>query len=153
MTHTLLTAAGIALLLLGFVGCVVPALPGPLIGYAALWTLAAGVGTHKLVIGAAAAVAVTVMDYVFPAMFAKRWRCSRLGVFGCMAGTIVGMFFLPLGIVLGPFLGAVAGELVAGRDFRLAFQGGVGALLGFLAGTMVKFAAVTLFAWWFFAAV
>ena len=96
-----------------------------------------------------AAGVVIVLDYVVPALGAKKFDCSKWGVFGCMVGTIVGIFFAPFGIILGPFLGAVAGELVAGKALSAAMRGGIGALLGFLAGVVLKFAACALFAWWF----
>ena len=58
-------------------------------------------------------------------------------------------YFAPLGIILGPFLGAVAGEVVAGKDTSAALRGGFGALLGFIAGVLLKFVACALFTWWF----
>ena len=58
-------------------------------------------------------------------------------------------FFAPLGLILGPFLGAVAGELVAGKEASAALRGGFGALLGFIAGVLLKFVVCALFTWWF----
>ena len=144
---------GGALIFLGYVGCVVPVLPGPLLAYAALWLpfLAGQTPSANLLVAGGAVVAgVTIADYLLPSLCAKRFKCSGWGVFGCFAGTIAGLFFLPLGIVLGPFVGTICGELVAGKDLAASVRGGFGALLGFVATFVLKFAAVSLCAYWVF---
>ena len=152
MTDVALMVVGAVCLLVGFVGCVVPVLPGVACAYAALWTLYPtpyALSGEKLIVGGIVAVVAIVLDYVVPALGAKKFNCSRWGVFGCFAGTIVGIFFAPLGLILGPFLGAVAGELVAGKEASAALRGGFGALLGFIAGVLLKFVVCALFTWWF----
>lgn len=151
-----LLALGAVLMLVAAVGCFVPVLPGPLVAYGALWVpFACGrsVSFERLAVGAAVVVAVVVVDYVLPAVCAKRFSCTRWGVFGCIVGSIVGLFFLPLGIVVGPFAGTVAGELVAGKALAASLRGGFGALLGFVACLALKLASVGLFAWWYYAEV
>ena len=135
------------------VGCFVPVLPGPLIAYAALWmpfAFGCPASFERLAVGAVVVVAVVVVDYILPAVCAKKFSCSRWGVFGCIVGSIVGLFFLPFGIIVGPFLGTVAGELIAGKAFAASLRGGVGALLGFVVCLALKLVAVGLFAWWYF---
>jgi len=149
----LLMAFGSLAMIVGFVGCFLPVLPGPAIAYAALWALA--LFGHPpsmtcLVLGGIVLIFVTAVDYVLPSVFAKRFRCSRWGVFGCFAGSIVGLFFMPLGLVLGPFLGTVAGELLAGKDVSSSLRGGLGALLGFVLCVGLKVVSVGLYAWWYF---
>ena len=144
-----LVAVGGVLLILAFVGCVVPCLPGPILGWCALLSLAFtrfALPTSWLVVAGVATGIVVLLDYVVPAYGAKKFNCSRWGVVGCVLGTLAGMFFLPFGIVLGPFLGACLGELVAGRTFGLALKGGFGAFLGFLSGVFLKICAVCAFA-------
>ena len=80
------------------------------------------------------------------AFFAKKFKCSGWGVFGCAVGTIVGLFFLPIGLIAGPFLGTVAGELIAGRRIGHALKGGVGTLVGYVATLAMKLVAVAYFA-------
>jgi len=150
-----MTVLGGALLVLGLVGCVIPVLPGPALAYASLWTLVlfgATPGTRVLAVGAAVLAVAMLLDYLLPTLCAKKFKCSGWGVFGCMVGTLVGLFFLPLGLVLGPFLGTVCGEFIAGKTMGSALRGGIGALLGFVLSLMAKFVAVALFAYWFFAA-
>jgi len=152
MADVALMVVGAVCLLVGFVGCVVPVLPGVACAYAALWTLYPtpyALTNERLLVGGIVAVAAIVLDYVVPALGAKKFNCSKWGVFGCMVGTIVGIFFAPFGIILGPFLGAVAGELVAGKQASAALRGGFGALLGFIAGVLLKFVSCALFTWWF----
>ena len=143
MTITLCVLAGL-LLLIGFVGCVVPVLPGPIIGYCGLLAL---IPTEKcpstlvLVTMGLVVAAVTIADYIVPAMGAKKFNCSRWGTFGCFVGTIVGLFFVPIGILVGPFLGAFLGELIAMKPVGAALKGGFGAFLGFLSGVFLKILA------------
>ena len=143
MTISLSILAGL-LLLIGFVGCVVPVLPGPIIGYCGLLTL---IQTEKcpstltLVTMGLVVAAVTVADYVVPAIGARKFDCSRWGTAGCFVGTIVGLFFVPVGILLGPFLGAFLGELIARKPVGAALKGGFGAFLGFLSGVFLKILA------------
>lgn len=144
---------GVVLLLLGFVGCVIPTIPGPILGYCGILALVPTEkcpSTFELVALAALVVVVTVADYVVPAIGAKKFDCSRWGTVGCFVGTIAGVFFLPFGIVVGPFLGAFLGELIAGKPIRAATRGGLGALLGFLSGVIMKLVACLLFAGVFF---
>ena len=93
-----LFALGVLLLAAGAVGCVVPVVPGPLIAYCALLVRPAAAGTVRLSAGAVVVVAVAVADYVLPSMFARRFDCTGWGVFGCAAGTVAGLFFMPFGI-------------------------------------------------------
>ncbi len=51
---------------------------------------------------------------------------------------ILGMFFGPFGIILGPFVGAFVGELIAGKDKRNALKAAIGSFVGFLLGTISK---------------
>lgn len=150
----LMVALGSVAMLAGFLGCFLPVLPGPAIAYAALFARHAfgcPLSAPRLVVGGIVLVAVTLVDYILPSVCARRFKCSRWGVFGCFAGSVAGLFFLPLGIVLGPFFGTLAGELIAGRNLAASVRGGLGALLGFVLCLGLKLAAVGLFAWWYFA--
>jgi len=152
MDMAIATIAGGMLLLLGLIGCVVPVLPGPLFAYAALWVLVLfGLtpGMAPLIAGAVILVVAMIADYVFPAIFAQKFKCSKMGVFGCFVGTIVGLFFLPVGLIAGPFFGTMCGELIVGRTVGAAVRGGVGALFGFVVCLMLKFAVVAACCYWF----
>ncbi len=129
------------LLLLGLAGCVIPVLPGPVFSCAAILLLLPSnfaPSSGACIFFGAGCVVVLILDYVVPALGAKRFDCSRWGVIGSIVGTVVGMFFGPWGVLAGPFLGAVAGELLSGRGLFVSLRGGFGAFMGFVFGVMLK---------------
>ena len=129
-------------LVLGLVGCFIPILPGPMLCYCALFCLIKTKGCPSIitfVFLGFLVLAVTISDYLIPMIGAKKFNCSKWGTYGCFIGTLLGMFFLPIGVIAGPFLGALIGECFTGKSFLDAFWGGVGALCGFLASVVLKF--------------
>ena len=144
MTELLCIILGWLLLAVGFIGCFVPILPGPPIAYFAL-VAARFVGNSStptattLIIAAVVVIVVTILDFIIPAIGAKHFKCSKAGTIGCFIGTIAGLFFLPFGVIIGPFVGALIGEAsVAGKNLSTALLGATGALVGFLLGTFAK---------------
>jgi uncharacterized protein YqgC (DUF456 family) len=143
-TTLLLVLAGL-LVAVGLVGTVLPAIPGvPLIFlglFVAAW--AEGfqhVGTATItVLGVMALVAYGV-DLAAGALGAKKFGASRLAVVGAMVGAVVGLFMGIPGVLIGPFVGAAAGELVARRDLLQAGRAGFGTWLGLVVGAAVKIA-------------
>ena len=82
---------------------------------------------------------MTAIDYLIPAYGTKKLGGSKRGMWGSVAGLIIGMiFFPPLGIIIGPLLGAFLGELSAGKDSNKAFISAVGSFLGLLFGIILK---------------
>lgn len=93
---------------------------------------------------------VQVLDYFTPVIGSKFSGGTKWGSWGCLIGSIVGIvFFSPWGIVLGPFGGAFIGELLGERSARDAFKSGIGALIGFLVGTVFKVVICGYFVWCF----
>lgn len=130
------------LLVGGIAGCVLPILPGPPLGYAGLlllhFTGRADFSTVQLVTWLIIVVILQVIDFITPLLGSKYTGGSEFGNRGCVAGTLIGMFFLPWGIIVGPFIGAVAGEMLGGSDLAHAIRAGFGSLIGFLVGTLLK---------------
>ena len=62
-----------------------------------------------------------------------------MGAIGSGTGLLIGLFFGPIGLVFGPFVGALTGELTQNSDLKKAVRAAFGSLMGFLAGTMIKF--------------
>jgi hypothetical protein len=91
---------------------------------------------------AALTVAAYALDFAATAIGARRFGTSWWGVLGALVGTLGGLFFGPVGLVLGPFLGAFVAELIARRDLRGAGRAGLGAWLGLLLGTAGRLALV-----------
>ena len=149
---------GWVLIAIGTIGCFLPVLPGPPIAYAALF-LALARGDHSspgvsafVVAGLVTAVAL-VLDWIVPALGARKFNCSRVGILGCFIGTIIGLFFLPLGVVAGPFIGAFAGEMASGKPFGLSLKGAFGALFGYVLGVLLKVVCCGFLAYQFWMAV
>src|ERR1700719_2946517 len=133
----LLNVTAGALIVAGLAGAIVPALPGIPLIFAGIWLVAAVDGYKHLglwwLIGIAAVGAIGVtLDLLAGALGAKRVGASRQAVWGALAGTLVGFFFGLPGILLGPFLGAVVGELAAGNIVQRSTHVGVGAWAGLI---------------------
>lgn len=131
------------LVLVGLFGSVLPALPGlPLVFGGLLLAAWADhfqhVGWPTLLIIGALAVIGLLVDLVASLLGAKRVGASKLAVLGAALGTLVGVFFGLPGLLIGPFAGAVTGELASGSGVDQATRSGVGAWLGFLFGTIAK---------------
>ncbi len=151
--------AGI-LMLVGIAGTVLPALPGlPLVFAGMLLAAWAGdfreVGWVPLVILGLLTVLSLGIDLLATSIGAKRVGASRLAVVGAVLGTFAGLFFGPVGLFAGPFVGALGGELIHGREVRKAAKVGFGTWLGIVFGVVLKlglaFAMLGLFAFaWFF---
>jgi len=141
----LLWVLGVGLAVAGVVGCVVSPLPGPPLILAGLILVAWAEDFEKVgwpmlvVIGLLAAAAIAV-DALAALLGARQFRASKLALAGAAVGGIVGLFFGLPGILLGPFVGAVAGEWIARRDLRQAGKVGMGTWLGMVAGAAAKLA-------------
>ncbi|MBQ9474210.1 MAG: DUF456 domain-containing protein [Bacteroidales bacterium] len=146
----MLIALSVVLVVAGVVGSIVPALPGPPLSWLALLLIhlspAAQFSPAFLGATAAAAAAITVLDYVVPSLSTKRHGGSKAGVTGCNIGLIISIIGLPfgpsglLGVIFWPFVGALVGELISGQEKKAALHAAWGAFLGFLTGTGLKLA-------------
>jgi uncharacterized protein YqgC (DUF456 family) len=131
-----LVVSGLIVAIIGFLGCFVPILPGPPLSFIALIILSLAKAwkpfslTFILVMGGLT-VLVTLLDYVVPAMGARRYGASKLGMWGSLLGLVIGLFaFPPFGMFIGGMAGAVAGELLAGRKGEDALRAGWGVFVG-----------------------
>ena len=151
---TTLFIVGIILMLLGLAGCVLPFLPGPPLCFIALliqqWADPKPFTSKFLWIWAAIAVVVTALDYIIPQYGTKRFGGSKYGVWGCTIGLIAGFWMGPLGIIIGPFVGAFVGEILANQDSATALRSAFGSFVGFLLGTLLKLVVCLVMAWYFF---
>ena len=142
----MITGLGILLIVFAYIGCVVPFIPGPVIGYFSLvllfWTDAPP-SLITMILTGAFVVVTLITDYFVPVIGAKRFRCSRWGVWGCFLGTLAGLLFMPIGLIAGPLVGTVWGESLTGRRVEESVESGMGALVGLFASTMIKILCCT----------
>jgi len=135
---------GIICLIVGFAGCILPFLPGPPISWLALLLLkftnkySDALSWQWILIWAIIVVVSLVLDYIVPVWGTKKMGGSKSGVWGATLGTIIGLLFLPWGIILGPFFGALLGEWINGTQSKNSLKAAFGSLLGFLFSTGVK---------------
>ena len=149
----LLIILGILCLLTGLVGCFLPILPGPPVSYVGLlflhFTDRIHFSTTHLILWAMLVIIVQVT----PMLGTKYSGGGKWGNWGCMIGTIAGLFVLPpWGVLIGPFAGAVIGELFGGKKSAEAFKAGLGAFVGFLFSVVVKVSVCGYFIYSFVAA-
>ena len=144
-TTLLLWLLAVLLVLVGLAGAVLPALPGVPLVFAGLWLAAwiddyAQVSALTLAVLGVLTVLAVAVDLVAYARGAKRVGASRQAIAGAMIGAVVGLFFGLPGLLLGPFVGAVAGELSARSNVEQATRVGIATWMGLLFGTLAKLA-------------
>ncbi len=139
----ILISLGIVLLIAGLAGCVLPLIPGPPLSFLALlllqFTSRKPFSEDFLVMWAFITAAVTILDYWVPVYGTKKLGGTKAGVRGATIGLIAGLFFFPpLGLIIGPFVGALVGELISGLELSHAIRPAIGSFLGFLTGMIMK---------------
>lgn len=132
-------------MLIGIIGCIVPGLPGTPISYIGLWIAQAtdtvDFSWQFMLIWGIVVIVITLLDYVVPAWGTKRYGGSKWGVWGSTIGVFVGLFFGAAGVILGPLVGAILGELVSGKQLNDALKAGWGSFIGILFSTVLKLIA------------
>ena len=139
----LLWLLSVALIVIGVVGTVVPALPGPALVLAGIVLAAwiddfSRVGWPALLLVGALALIAWVLDYVAAVLGARRAGASRQAVLGAALGTVAGLFMGLVGVLFMPLVGAALGEYLARRDHGRALQVGVSTWLGLMAALVSK---------------
>jgi len=150
-----LIISGSLLMILGIAGCLLPILPGPPLSYLGLiaihLTSKIDFSSKFLISWGIIVIVVSILDYVIPIWGTKFFGGSKYGVWGSMVGLLAGLFIPPIGIIVGPFIGAVAGEILAGNKEN-ALKAGFGSFIGFIAGTVVKMLVSLIMLYYFIAA-
>jgi uncharacterized protein YqgC (DUF456 family) len=147
----------ICLLVAGAIGCVLPVLPGHLILLIAAVAYRLMLGENSglqwwsfVILGLLMAISQT-FEMLSGAAGSKWFGGTRWGAVGAIIGSLVGMFFMPIGLLLGPLLGAFVCEMAfARKQTQDAAISGVGSVVGVLAGMGVKITVGGLMIAWFF---
>jgi len=141
---------GLILAIAGILGCILPIIPGPIFSFLALillswinnWQVFSQ--TFLIVMGSLTAI-LMILDYIAPALGAKKFGASKRGLWGSAVGMIIGIFFIPpWGIIVGAFIGALVGELLTGKSGKNALRAGWGILIGNVLGVGLKLAFTTI---------
>lgn len=142
----------LAVMIVGVIGSVVPALPGSSLVLVAilLWGLVVGFGQIGVALGVAIAVLVisTAVDFLATFWGAKKAGVSRWGQIGAMVGLVAVLFgLLPpalviggpiIGLLVGPFVGAFIGEFLYRRNFKQALKASVAVVASSLIGNLIQ---------------
>jgi uncharacterized protein YqgC (DUF456 family) len=153
MMVTVLLIVGTLFMLAGIAGCILPLLPGPPLCFLGLLIQQLNpdppFNTHFLLIWGGVTIVITVLDYIIPLYGTKKFGGSKFGLWGCTIGLIAGLWFGPIGIIIGPFVGAFIGEIIANNDSSTALKSAFGSFMGFLLGTLLKLVVCFAMGWYF----
>ena len=143
--QVVLWVTAVLLVVVGIAGLVLPAMPGPPLIFGGLLLAAwiedfAYVGWVALTLLGVLAALTYAVDFAASAMGASRFGASPRGVWGALLGGLVGIALGPVGLLLGPFVGALLAELSLQRPFAEVGRAGFGATLGVVVGAAVKLA-------------
>jgi uncharacterized protein len=141
--NVIVWSSAILCIVIGFVGTIVPILPGTMMIFAGIslvawWSDFVIIGVPVLVLTGILVIVSLVVDFLASVVGAKRVGASSLALWGATLGSFVGMFFMIPGIILGPFVGAFVGEYLAQSNASQATRAGLGTWLGLLVGTVLK---------------
>lgn len=134
---------GVIFCLVGIVGSFLPILPGPIASWCGLLILSftsfVNFSFSFLIITFLIAFTVSIIDYIIPILGVQKMGGSKGGQIGATIGLLFGLFILgPLGLIFGPFLGALTGEVISKKNISNSILPAFGSLIGVLAGTVLK---------------
>jgi len=156
-TFTIIMIIVAALLtLMGVVGAIIPALPGPPLSLAGLailyWVLPGSISTTLLVVMVILTAIAAALDYLAPILLTRVGGGSKQAVMCTTLGLFIGLFFMPLGLILGPLVGAFVGEYShsakLGKALWIAFL----SFTSFLFTTVIKVILTSLMSYYIFIA-
>jgi uncharacterized protein YqgC (DUF456 family) len=156
MMETIALIIAIIFFLIGILGTLLPALPGVVLVFTGMvvygfMTKFVTLGVWFFLMQLLVMVLVFIVDFFASAVSSNKYGGSKQAAFGAVLGSIFGIVVMgPLGIILGPFIGSVAAEILLGRDLKQAIRVGFGSLVGVLGGTVFKLAAEILMITYFF---
>lgn len=132
----------VVLALTGVVGAIVPALPGAPLSLAGLaltyWFLPGSISDELLVIMVILTVVAALLDYLAPIILTRVGGGSKQAVTCTTVGLLVGLFFMPLGLILGPLVGAFVGEYSHSAKLGKALWVAFLSFVSFLFTTVIK---------------
>lgn len=135
----------VLLVLAGLAGLILPAIPGAPLIFLGLIVAAwaddfAYVGPWTIAVLAVLTLLSLGVDLWATVFGAKKFGASKRALVGAAVGALAGLFLGVPGVLFGPFIGAVLGEISARKNLEQATRAGFGATLGLVLGAAVKLA-------------
>ena len=145
---------GIILCFVGIIGSFIPLIPGPITSFSGLLFLHLTTFVpfdFYFIIGCfTIAISVFILDLIIPIIGLKKLGGTKKGLIGATIGLLLGFFIGPIGLISGPFIGALSGELLNNNGIKKSIKASLGTLIGFLAGVAMKFMVSFVFTILFF---
>ena len=140
MDDSILNIISGILLIVGLLGTVLPVLPGAPLALAGRLVFKfsgdCGYGWGLVIVAGILVIIGALLDYFLPVYMTKRLGGTKYGIWGSVLGLIVGLFFPPFGFLIGPFAGALVGELIYNaQDKKRAVKAAFGSFVGFILTT------------------
>ena len=137
------------------IGSFLPIIPGPVTSWLGILLLnltsAVEFNLNFVLITFTVAVSVGILDYIIPILGVKKLGGSRSGQIGTTVGLIVALVILgPIGIIIGPFMGALLGEMSTNKSFQNSLKPAFGSFIGVIAGSVIKFLISLSFLFFYF---
>ncbi len=137
-----LVSLGALLVIIGIVGSILPIIPGPPIAFVGMLTAhffsEQSFSIEMLLLFGGLALASSIIDNVLPIYATKKFNGSKKGVWGSTVGLVIGLFFPPIGILIGPILGAYLGEIIDGKSTNDAIRPAIGSFIGFISSIFLR---------------
>ena len=132
------------LMLIGFIGAIIPIIPGPIISYLGLLLIyfftELSFSMNEILFYTILTIIIFFSDYLLQFIGVKKFGGKKYSIYGTMLGILIGLLFVPIGLIAGPFLGAYLGALMDNKQENQAIRIAFGSLIGFVFGTFIKIA-------------
>ena len=150
-----LLITGFLLCLIGIIGSFLPIIPGPVTAWLGILLLnltsIVDFNLNFILITLTVAISVGILDYIIPILGVKKLGGTRSGQIGTTVGLILALIILgPIGIIIGPFLGALLGEMPEKKSFQDSIKPAFGSFVGVIAGSVIKFLISLSFLFFYF---
>jgi uncharacterized protein YqgC (DUF456 family) len=150
----LMVAFGTVLLIVGFIGCIIPALPGPILAFLGIVLISIPGGwllypVWVVIVLGVLALFATVMDNILPALSSKKAGASKAGIWGSVIGMILGSFLTPIGTIIGAFVGALLGEVIFHKENEKPLKAALGVFKGTVLAILLKLVSTGVIAFYF----
>ena len=151
----ILLIIGLLLCLIGIVGSFLPIIPGPVTSWLGILPLnltsVVEFNLNFILITLTIAISVAILDYLIPVLGVKKLGGTRSGQIGTTVGLIIALIILgPIGIIIGPFGGALLGEMSTKKSLQDSIKPAFGAFIGVIAGSVIKFLISLSFLFFYF---